>query len=161
MRRREDRESNKGEIIGDVFTDTKPMWHNNTQYTVQNITISTPECVKRGDKERMLRTTFRVRRERATWESRSPNTAQKPYPGPSNNDSSVPLESCTNVSLNLKRGTVRGTCCETEDRSILGQVEGLQHTGHKIGVFTGWLLRDKGWNPPHNLKNLTLLSAIV
>lgn len=69
-----------------------------TQYTVQNSTVSTPESIllKEGErKRRRLRTTFRVRRERITCESTSPNTAHKPYPGPSNNDTSVPLESCT------------------------------------------------------------------
>lgn len=89
VRGKEDKASNKVEKLEErQLTNTKSMQHDNIQ-TVRNGTVSTPESVlrKRGErKRRRLRTTFRVGRERVTCESRSPNTAHKPYPGPSNTD---------------------------------------------------------------------------
>lgn len=72
----------------------------NTQYTVQNGTNTSGHFTQRRERERererrRLRTTFRVRRERVTCESRIPTTAHKPYPGPPNTDLSVPLLRCT------------------------------------------------------------------
>lgn len=126
VRGREDKESNKGKNQrGEMYSQTLNQCDTiYTQYMVQNGTLSTPESISPQTgkrKRRGLRTTFSVRRERTTCESRSPDTSHKPYPEPSNTDTLSRFRQLHNVSLNLKRDTVRGTCCEREDRSIAGQ----------------------------------------